>query len=307
MLIASIIFSLPSHSPGSLIVPRILQGAASGLNFTSGLALLFDTTGYEEFGSRTRVVLAGNSVGILMGPFLGGLIYDQAGWNTVYWTMLAVMVPELFLRLLMIEQRTNDQSPARGLGLLTGQYGTLDGTERIASGPRETADTNSIASSATIVPKPRATSINQAPVQSSCHPQNHSILRSLRDPPVLTATVGSFIYVALSSGCESILPLFVQRSLHWKAWDAGFVLLLLALPHLTKPAFVALSNRIGRGKVVIFGILLGSIWSALLTLVEQDTPAEIALLCGLVVLTGEIVINLPTLQSSGYGKCFTDT
>ena len=51
------------------------------------------------------MVLSGLNLGLLMGPFLAGIIYDRAGYYAVFGTILAILAFDFLLRLVMIEKQ----------------------------------------------------------------------------------------------------------------------------------------------------------------------------------------------------------
>ena len=51
------------------------------------------------------MVLSGLNLGLLMGPFLAGIIYDKAGYYAVFVSILAIIAFDFLLRLAMIEKQ----------------------------------------------------------------------------------------------------------------------------------------------------------------------------------------------------------
>ncbi|TYB49312.1 MFS transporter [Actinomadura chibensis] len=66
-----------ARDPSLLILARALQGAAAGIVWTAGLALIAATHGPAERGKAMGIALSTFAVGTLLGPPLGGLL---AGW-----------------------------------------------------------------------------------------------------------------------------------------------------------------------------------------------------------------------------------
>ena len=50
------------------------------------------------------MVLSGLNLGLLMGPFLAGIIYDRTGYYAVFGTILGVIAFDFLLRIVMIEK-----------------------------------------------------------------------------------------------------------------------------------------------------------------------------------------------------------
>jgi multidrug resistance protein len=62
-----------------LFVARLIQGAADGVTWVVGFALLADLYGPAERGRVMGYVMSGTSVGILIGPSIGGWLYEMGG------------------------------------------------------------------------------------------------------------------------------------------------------------------------------------------------------------------------------------
>lgn len=82
------------------IVGRTLQGISAAVVWTVGLALVSDTVGSENIGQQmgkrckpqilqfadalTGYVSIAMSLGILVAPLLGGVVFARAGYNAVF-------------------------------------------------------------------------------------------------------------------------------------------------------------------------------------------------------------------------------
>src|SRR5262245_35153871 len=62
-----------------LFVARMLQGAADGVTWVVGFALIADLYPPEERGRVMGYVMSGTSFGIMVGPSIGGWLYDAGG------------------------------------------------------------------------------------------------------------------------------------------------------------------------------------------------------------------------------------
>lgn len=58
----------------SLVIARILQGLSGAAVWTVGLALIVDTVGKDQTGFAMSFVSVSMTVGIVSGPFLGGIM-----------------------------------------------------------------------------------------------------------------------------------------------------------------------------------------------------------------------------------------
>ena len=87
------------------VLGRLLQGISAAIVWTVGLALLVDTVGPEEVGQVMGFVSVSMSVGILVAPLLGGVVYSRAGYYGVYYMAFALIILDIILRLTMIEKK----------------------------------------------------------------------------------------------------------------------------------------------------------------------------------------------------------
>ncbi len=62
-----------------LFAARMIQGAADGVTWVAGLALVADLYGPADRGRVMGYVMSGTSVGIVVGPSIGGWLYEAGG------------------------------------------------------------------------------------------------------------------------------------------------------------------------------------------------------------------------------------
>lgn len=102
-----------------LITGRALQGASGAIVWISGLALMVDTVGQKDVGQMMGYVGASLSLAFLIGPALGGVVAERAGYEGVFAMCWACIGLDIVLRLVMIEKKV----AIKWLGL-EGAYGT---------------------------------------------------------------------------------------------------------------------------------------------------------------------------------------
>ena len=62
------------------VAGRALQGMSAAMVWTVGLALLADTVDKEELGKFLGYISLAMNGGTLLGPLLGGVVYDRGGY-----------------------------------------------------------------------------------------------------------------------------------------------------------------------------------------------------------------------------------
>ena len=87
-----------------LLLARILQGCAAAITWTAGLALLADFYPSEERGQAMGIALSGQAMGILVGPSLGGWLYQRGGYMFPFFVAAGMAVLDGLLRLLLLKE-----------------------------------------------------------------------------------------------------------------------------------------------------------------------------------------------------------
>lgn len=269
---------------------RLLQGLSSAAVYAVGLALLVDTVGREEIGQWMGFALSSSSIGLVVSPVLGGLVYSRSGYYAVFAMILSIILIDILLRVAAIEKKTAARWLGPGQisshGDRTEGYATFpgnpnsndrssppanDGYAAQSVGRDDLARTNDLVSS------------KGSPNRKFQAPTTLILLRSRR---LLTAIYGVFIQVAVLASFDTILPLFVKRTFGWNSLQAGLIFLTIAIPTLAGPLAGRLSDRHGPRWIAISGFLLTAPTLVLLRLVNTNNSTHVVLLCGLLMLTG---------------------
>jgi multidrug resistance protein len=95
---ASLLFAFADSLPW-LFAARLVQGAADAVTWVVGFALIADLYPSNERGRVTGIVMMGTSFAIMVGPTIGGWLYELGGMRTpfVAVAVLAAIVFVLFL------------------------------------------------------------------------------------------------------------------------------------------------------------------------------------------------------------------
>jgi DHA1 family solute carrier family 18 vesicular amine transporter 1/2 len=70
-----------------LFAARLVQGAADGITWVVGFALIADLFGSAERGRVTGIIMSGASVAFMVGPSLGGWLYEIGGMRLPFLTV----------------------------------------------------------------------------------------------------------------------------------------------------------------------------------------------------------------------------
>jgi multidrug resistance protein len=96
LAVATLAFAY-ADSLAMLFVARLLQGAADGMTWIVGFALIADLYGPEERGRAMGLAMAGSSLGIIIGPVLGGWLYEIGGLRLPFLFVAALAVADLLV------------------------------------------------------------------------------------------------------------------------------------------------------------------------------------------------------------------
>lgn len=92
-----------ARSPVLFVIARGLQGLSGAAVWVAGLALVVDTVAEDRVGEAMGYTTMGMSVGSLLGPAAGGVLYDKLGFYGAFYVPIALIVLDIVLRLVMIE------------------------------------------------------------------------------------------------------------------------------------------------------------------------------------------------------------
>jgi MFS family permease len=115
MLVATLLFFFSKNSY-LIIFARALQGASEALVWVSGIAFLVSQVDEANLGVCMGYTTLGATVGELMGPIVGGYLYESLGHWAVFTVVEAVIAVDIGLRLL-VKERDEDSASQQKQGM----------------------------------------------------------------------------------------------------------------------------------------------------------------------------------------------
>jgi MFS family permease len=276
------------------IAGRLLQGVSAGMLWIVCLALLSDTVGQAGIGQAVGIIGIPMSLGPIVGPLLGGVIYAHGGYHSVFGLMFALLAIDAVLRLVMIEKKVAQKWIAAEL--------VRSDTTDIRPEPDLPTSLSpcpeSPNSSYTMKGNGNKTTIEARPSRKILHYKLPPILRLLLSFRMLVALTGGLLQSSLNVAFDSTLTLTVKALFGWQQTGQGLIFITILVPSLLQPIFGAMSDKYQQGRRVLAagGCLLATPAYVLLRLVTQNTLGQKALLCVLLVIIGlAMAIAMPAI------------
>ncbi|KAJ5982989.1 hypothetical protein N7481_005088 [Penicillium waksmanii] len=259
---------------GLWIAGRLFQGAAAAVVWTVGVALMVDTVGKEGLGQAIGYVSMSLSIGTLAGPLLGGVLYQDGGYYSVFGLAFGLIAIDIILRLTLIEKRhalkwlEPEKTPAAN-STETDKENSSPAPDSINS-PRRLRQLEATASER----------ISPSPLK-----QVTTLLKSYR---LVVAFWGYFVMSLIMTSFDSVLPLFVKETFGWQPTGQGLAFIPLMVPHVLDPITGYFIDRYPKSSryIVTSGFLAAVPISVLLRLVTENTMHDKVLLCALLTLLG---------------------
>jgi EmrB/QacA subfamily drug resistance transporter len=274
---------------GTLIGFRVLQGLAGGMIMPIGMITLAQAAGPKRMGRVMSVVGVPMLLGPVVGPVLGGLLVDNLSWRWIFYVNVPVGAIGLVLayKLLPVGRSAGRASeaghatpPLDKLGLLL----LSPGVAAIIFGLSEVGTHRTLlvlsawlpilAGLATVTAfVVRATRIDHPLVE----------VRLFRGPGFSAAAATTFLVGAALFGSMILLPLYYQVVRGQSALDAGLLMIPQGLgAALGMNVAGRLTDRMGAGRVVPFGLLILAVGTIPYATIGGDT-SYVVLMAGLFV------------------------
>src|SRR5579884_7107 len=261
LFVAGSALSGVAWSAESLIVFRVLQGLGGGMIMPAGMSILAQAAGPTRIGRVMSVVGAPMLLGPILGPVLGGLILQGLSWRWIFYVNVPIGAVALTLawRLLPASER---QSAERldyvGVLLLS------PGLAGIVFGLSEIATHGGIGYAGAWGPIAAGAALVTAFVIHALRMRGRPLLDlTLFRAPGFAASAASVLLVGGALfGAMLVIPLYLQVERGASTLATG----LLMAPQgigaaLVMPISGRLTDRIGGGPVVLFGLIVMTLGS----------------------------------------------
>ncbi|HOT03607.1 MAG TPA: MFS transporter [Methanolinea sp.] len=283
LFVAGSLFAAVSWAGYALIAARIVQGLGGAMVFSTSIAIITAVFSPGERGRAIGIVTATVYAGLSLGPFLGGILTQHAGWPSIFLVNVPLGLAVITLTLLHVpgewaesEERAFDfpGSVLYGLMLIGCIYGltllpSLSGLLWMAAGLL-------------------LLSVFWWWERRSSHPVLDPSLFS-KNPIFLYSNLAALINYAVVFAVGFLLSLYLQFIRGMDPQTAGIVLVAQPVVQtLVSPAAGHLSDSIDPRILATVGMGLSTAGLGILALLSPDTPV-------LVIVGGLVILGL------GYG------
>lgn len=226
-------------------------------------------------------VSLGMSLGILIAPLLGGVVFDRAGYDAVFGMAYGLIGLDIILRLLLVEKKVaarwgpiaeaQAKNPANSFP--NGRALRMD----------ETTDTEKgLESEKSVMPHmPTVTDLRDR--RRDRLPPVLALLYSRR---LLAALFSALIQAALITSFDSVLTIHAANLFGWTATGAALLFLPIVIPSFLAPAFGWFSDKYGGRYPATLGFLGACSPLICLRFVDENTMNDKVILCALLALAG---------------------
>ncbi len=285
-----------AFSLGSLIAARVAQGAGAALMVPSSLALLNHACAGDQ-AARSRAVglwTAAGSIGLAIGPSLGGLLVEAFGWRSIFLVNLPVgLVALAITRRHVAEAARRDGSfdlPGQVFGMIA--LAALVGAA-IEAGPRGWLSPIPILGLSIAVAAGAAFIAMETTRRDPMLPLGFFKDRLFS----ATALVGLAVNLTLY-GILFVLSLYLQHARGFSAADAGRAFLpftvVLGLANIVAGRA---AGRFGTRSLMLAGLMVAALSYGMLALIGREYP-DLTLQAGLIGIALGIGSAVPAMTST---------
>ena len=220
------------------------------------------------------------SSALLLGPAIGGLLYEYGGYFQVFLPAYGLLVVEVILRLLIVENKKpltphlQEHSDFRESSVHDGQIGIV---EQGLGSP----DQHSLKQAQPGEPEEQGLLL-----KTSHERPRQALLILLASPRFLVAMIGTFIVNCIACGFDGVLAPYISENFGLKSTHAAALFLSMAVPMFLAPIPGVLTDRYGAKLPAAAGFVLAIPSLTLLRLVTPGTNMPFVKLLILLGLAG---------------------
>ncbi|KAI5923025.1 major facilitator superfamily domain-containing protein [Camillea tinctor] len=268
-----------------LVIARLLQGMSAAVVWTVGLAMVIDTVGPQDIGKVIGLIFSFISIGGLMSPVIGGILYEKTGYVGVFGIASSLLGLDFLMRLVVIEKKTaakfDNDIPSNPCDFWIRDEGVdAEATEEDA-----------------LVPKSDDSTYKFRGEQSKAI-QSLPILACFKDLRFLMTLLLAFVQALLLSAFDATVPTEAQSLFDFSSLEAGLLFIALDMPYLVLGPLCGWAvDRYGTKLMAVMGFGYMAPALVVLRLVPDELVSgtrNVVFYCALLALNG---IGLAAISS----------
>ncbi|KZP00766.1 MFS general substrate transporter [Calocera viscosa TUFC12733] len=254
--LGSLIMFMLAPNYALMLLARAIQGAASSVIWTVGIALVCDVVPSQRIGQQLGLAVTGLSLGTVAGPPLGGVLYQRFGFYAPFILGIALAVLDLMARLVVIEPKAARRWHGVPLEAHRNAQTVRDNME-YSEGPPECDGI------VRAPPQPSSLSPISEPPVTYFRP----VLLLLSSTLAWTACFNTFVYGLIFGALDATLPLHLWDEFGFTSQTVGIIYIAAIVPTAFSGVITGwISDRTGSKWITVAFELAAVPWFALLTL-----------------------------------------
>ncbi len=250
-----------THNLGELICARLIQGVGGSLTMPVGRLIILRTCERHELIAKMSLVVMVGSLGMMLGPLLGGIITHHFSWSWIFWVNIPVGILAILLSIkLLPSMPSRPVPPLDKIGFIL--FGSGLASLTIGLSMFSESYLNHTQALYFIIISVILLIIY---TRYSYHKKNPVIKMELLQSRTFSISVSSNLFSRLSfGGIPFLLPLLLQIGLGYSSQLSGILLAPIAVGvFLVKPLSIYILRWFGYKKLLILNTALVSfsLWS----------------------------------------------
>lgn len=253
----------------TMFIARFMEGISASCIWISGLALICDTAPESKVGGQLGAAMMGLNIGLLIGPPIGGSLYNRFGYRAPFIFAILVAFFDMAGRLLVIE-RKDARKWGHNPAPMTAPTVNIE-LERRQTVPQQQA-----------FDKAQMDEVADGMTRKPQVSTKKALLSMMKSPRIAVATWATIVFAITVSALEPTLPLRLQELWSFNSKKVGLVYLSMAIPTIFMSYFSGwVCDRSGAGLItticfinaIAFYLFLSTreVWFFLLSLIIGNT------------------------------------
>ncbi|KAI9695670.1 MAG: hypothetical protein M1836_006122 [Candelina mexicana] len=224
MIASTLLFFLGTHI-AIAVVARALQGVSAALVWVSGLSFLTSHAEARNLGWVMGMTSVALGAGELLGPVVGGVMYEHAGHFAVLGLLCAILGVDMGLRIML-----TDKFPEQGAD----------------TSPNEDEEARPLLQDRPEEPQTDQQRWKEPPTtRKSERPATITLFGIGFDRDLCAGCYAIFINGVIVFAFETTLPIFVSRQFEWTTSASGGIIFAFGCPTLLSPAIASFTMKHG--------------------------------------------------------------